>query len=194
MERRTSLELLVERTDDCVRLACPRPGFYTCAVPRGRVLAPGESVGALIVLGRPAELIVPAGVHGRVESDPPELVRAPVDHGAVLVELDTAALARAPDADAVGSAAASSGELVLRSPQTGRFYHRPSPSDEPFAKPKGELAPGSAVGLVEVMKTFTQFAYEPGDGLPERARFVRYLVEDGAEVAAGDAVAEVEPA
>ncbi len=186
-------ELLVERDGDRVRLACPRPGFYTCAVPRGRVLSPGESVGALIVLGRAAQLVVPAGVHGRVVSERPEPVRAPVEHGTVLVELDTAALAEAGAGEDAETAAEAGGELVLRSPQTGRFYQRPSPTDEVFAKPGAELRPGTSVGLIEVMKTFAQVAYAAAGGLPESARFVRYLASDGSEVAEGDPIAEVEP-
>ncbi len=185
------LEPLVERDGDRVRLLSPRPGLYTCAVPRGRVVGPGESVGALVVLGRARALVVPAGVVGRVESERPDLVRAPVDHGALLVEVDTAALGAAA-AEAGAAADEAAADLVVRSPQTGRFYHRPGPKDDAFATPGTGLEAGRAVGLIEVMKTFAQVAYAPGGGLPERARFVRYLVDDGAEVAEGDPLAEVE--
>ena len=53
---------------------------------------------------------------------------------------------------------------------------------------------GSVVGLIEVMKTFTHLHYEAGAGLPERARVVKILVTDGAEVSATDALIELEEA
>jgi biotin carboxyl carrier protein len=67
------------------------------------------------------------------------------------------------------------------------------------------LAPGQAVGLIEVMKTFAQVQYRPdvtgvagatgkGRPLPERARIVRLIAADGAEVARGAPLFEVEPA
>ena len=46
------------------------------------------------------------------------------------------------------------------------------------------------------MKTFTHVTYDPEAGkgdLPERARLLRFLADDGQEVADGDGLAEVEP-
>ena len=51
---------------------------------------------------------------------------------------------------------------------------------------------GQPIGLIEVMKTFAHVRYG-GEGLPARARIVRVLVEDGAEIGAGDPLYEVAP-
>jgi biotin carboxyl carrier protein len=57
-----------------------------------------------------------------------------------------------------------------------------------------ELAVGDPIGLIEVMKTFGRVLYQPDDTLLTRARVVRVLAADGAEVNPGDALLEIEPA
>jgi acetyl-CoA carboxylase biotin carboxyl carrier protein len=108
----------------------------------------------------------------------------------VLYELAPIDAGQAADEEAAGGSEAG---LVLRAPQTGRFYHRPSPDEPPYAEVGGVLDAGQAIGLLEVMKTFSQVTYEAKGGLPTRARLVRWLVEDGAEIRSGDALLEVEP-
>lgn len=76
--------------------------------------------------------------------------------------------------------------LVIRSPQSGRFYHRASPGSPPLVSPGDPIKAGTAVGLIEVMKTFTHVTYSPGGPLPERARVLEFLVDDGADVELGD--------
>jgi hypothetical protein len=44
------------------------------------------------------------------------------------------------------------------------------------------------------MKTFGHVPYRAAGGLPKRAKLVRYLVDEGAEVRDGQALIEVEPA
>lgn len=186
------LPLRAEVDGDRVRLSAPAVGLWTRAVPRGRVLSPGQEAGVLLVLGRAHPLVVPEGVAGVVTSERPERVHEPVGWGQVLYELSTAESPAVAGAPAAAERAGPSGALVVPAPQAGRFWHRAAPGDPPFAAPGQELAPGSALGLIEVMKTFTQVAYRAAGGLPERARVVRHLVEDGAEVAEGDALIEVE--
>ncbi|MDP6538412.1 MAG: hypothetical protein QF903_06450 [Planctomycetota bacterium] len=189
-----SLELLVERTDTGCALRSPGVGTFTCPRPRGAVIGEGEGAGVLRVLGREVTLLVPSGVLGRVANDPPTRVRAPVAYRDLLYELEALVDVEAA-ASRVGTPdAAVEGGLVLRAPQTGRFYHRPGPDRPPYLVAGAELAAGVPVGLIEVMKTFTQIAYRAADGLPERARFVRWLAEDGAEVTAGDALLVLESA
>ena len=57
-----------------------------------------------------------------------------------------------------------------------------------------ELTEGAAVGLIEIMKTFTPIPYTVTGGLPSPARVRRVLVEDGEDVERGDGLIEVEPA
>jgi acetyl-CoA carboxylase biotin carboxyl carrier protein len=83
---------------------------------------------------------------------------------------------------------------VFRSPSAGRFWHRASPAEPPLVGEGDELEPGRAIGLIEVMKTFTLVLYAPGGALPTRARVVRVLAADGAEVADGAPLLELEGA
>jgi acetyl-CoA carboxylase biotin carboxyl carrier protein len=156
------------------------------------VLVPGEEVGRIEALGVSRAVVVPQGVGGRIANDPPERVHEPVDYEAVLYELEPVgegvALALEEGTEGQGS------ELVVRSPHTGRFWHRAAPSEPPMASEGDVLEDGHPVGLIEVMKTFTRVPYRAKDGLPERARMTRLLVGDGAEVVEGEALVEVEPA
>ena len=89
-----------------------------------------------------------------------------------------------------------SSDLVVRAPQVGRFYHRAAPDRPAYVSEGQEVNPGDTLGLIEVMKTFFQVRLgDPalGAGLPERARVVRHLVPDGAEVAQGDPILELAP-
>lgn len=189
------MELLVQRDGDEVELLAPAPGLFTLALPKGALLYAGATAGVLRVLEREHVLRVPDGVHGRVSSARPERVQQPVGHRERLYRL--AALDAEGFSAALASGAAAAGNadgLVLRSPQSGRFYHRPAPGDPAFAEVGAELSAGDPVGLLEVMKTFSHVPYRAQDGLPQRARVVRLVAGDGAEVRRGDVLLEVEPA
>ena len=188
--------LRVERGADGVtlRLLAPGVGLFTDAVPRGHVLVPGQRAGTLRLLERSIALIVPPDALGVVRNERPERVHAPVGWGDLLYELDRdPALVATSDAEQAPSAEGVRG-LVFRSPQAGRFYHRASPQDPPLVGPGSRVAEGTALGLIEVMKTFAQVSYVPAGGLPTVAQVVRHLVEDGAEVAEGEPLIELEPA
>jgi hypothetical protein len=128
-----TLDLLVSEVDGATVLRAPDVGWFTLALPRGAVVAAGESAGVLTRLGTSYELRVPASAHGEIATDPPALVRQPVGYGDVLYRLapvaGTPASARSTKDDA---RARSSTGLVLRAPQSGRFYHRPAPGEPPF--------------------------------------------------------------
>jgi len=186
-------ELLVEREGESLRLLSPAAGHFTRARDAGEALSPGADAGTLLVLGQALHLRVPEGIYGLVAGARPERVREPVGHGQVLYELtplEGAGVAGTADA----SAAEESAGPVLRSPQAGRFYQRPSPDQEPFVQVGDLIEDGQPVGLIEVMKTFTHVPYRATGGLPPRARVVRLVAGDGADVSEGDALVEVEPA
>jgi len=190
MER---LELLVRREGERVVLAAPQPGFATLVEPRGRVLVPGAVAALLRTLEVTRELVVPAGVLGRVASDRPERVHAPVSRGTALFELvplEAGGLAAGPEA----TARSDPGAPAFRAPYSGRFWRRAAPGDPPFVEAGAVIAAGATVGLLEVMKTFTHLHYEATGGLPARARVVRVLADDGAEVDEDEPLIEVEPA
>ena len=197
------MECLVERDGDRVRLLAPEVGWFTDPLRAGEIVVPGQRLGALLALGRPIELFAPATSSGRIASSPRERVRAPVGYGDVLYELaplaDVAASASRARADegpkiARGDESAGSASLVLRSPQTGRFYHRPSPGDPAFVSAGSIVEDGRPIGLIEVMKTFSHVPYLAGGDLPKRAKVVRMLAGDGEDVKQGAPLLEVEPA
>ncbi|RMH42590.1 MAG: biotin carboxyl carrier domain-containing protein [Deltaproteobacteria bacterium] len=83
--------------------------------------------------------------------------------------------------------------MVVRAPTSGRLYRKPGPDRPPFVEVGSVVEPGATLCLLEVMKTFHRVAYG-GDGLPARARVVAFLVDDEADVDAGDPIVQVEPA
>jgi biotin carboxyl carrier protein len=199
------LELLTARDGERVRLSSPDVGWFTEARGTGSMLASGERAGVLIALGRSIELVVPEEVSGVVTSPMPERVHWPVGYGDVLYELAPIEASGARSADRAGidrrsvrdSSSESQGSkrddaLVLRSPQSGRFYQRPAPGEPQFVVAGGEIAEGTPVGLIEVMKTFTHVVYRASSSLPPRARLKRFIAGDGADVRQGDVLIEIE--
>lgn len=75
---------------------------------------------------------------------------------------------------------------TVQAPLPGTFYHRSAPDQPPFKTPGDAIAVGDTLGLIEVMKTFTPVAAE------EAGRFVRFLVDDGDAVMAGQPLYELE--
>jgi acetyl-CoA carboxylase biotin carboxyl carrier protein len=189
------LELLARRgAGDRVELLSPAVGLFTGAAPPGHVLTAGATAGALLVLGVTMPLVVPAGGDGRVASKRPDRVREPVGYGTVLYELVPISAEHAAASSESAPAVESTAGLFVRSPLSGRFWHRAAPGEPPIVSAGSELAPGQPVGLIEVMKTFSHVRYEAAGGLPERARVVRLVAGDGEEVAEGTPLVEVEPA
>ncbi|AZO73492.1 MULTISPECIES: acetyl-CoA carboxylase [unclassified Mesorhizobium] len=75
---------------------------------------------------------------------------------------------------------------TVPAPIPGVFYRSESPDKPPFKSEGDAVTKGDVVGLIEVMKTFTQIeAEEPG-------RFVRYLVDDEEAVVPGQPLYELE--
>lgn len=78
------------------------------------------------------------------------------------------------------------GTTTVQAPLPGTFYHRGAPDQPPFKAPGDAVAPGDTLGLIEVMKTFTPVAAETA------GRFVRFLIDDGDAVMAGEPLYELE--
>ncbi|MBM3991412.1 MAG: hypothetical protein FJ298_10465 [Planctomycetes bacterium] len=186
------LYLRVRTEGEHVLLESPSVGLFTHAARNGTALVASARAGTLLTLGRAWELRVPDGVAGLVDGELHERVQAPVGYGTVLYRLRPlagATTAASSDAAGVGSSAA----LLFRSPSAGRFWHRAAPGEPALASSGDVIEAGRAIGLVEVMKTFTLVHYQPTGGLPARARVVRVLVADGAEVAEQAALLELAP-
>lgn len=193
MSRR--LELIARpAAEGTLELRSPAVGFLTCSLPTGQVVTPGAVAGTLVALGAATLLVVPAGAIGRIVSPRPERVREPVGYGQIVYEL--APLDGALGAfETTGAQAAASGDgLFVRAPHSGRFWQRAAPGEPPLVATGAVLEHGQAIGLIEVMKTFSHVRYEPVGELPARARVLRIVVDDGAEVSEGDPLLEVESA
>jgi biotin carboxyl carrier protein len=190
---RASIDLLVSEANGERVLRSPDVGWFTLALPRGAVVAPGETAGVLTRLGTSLDLRVPTGAHGAIVSEPPDLVRKPVGFGDVLYRLAPLAAANTPKATSGSTAGAPTSALVLRAPQSGRFYHRPAPGEPPFVTPGAIVKDGQPVGMIEVMKTFSHVTWRATRDMPARARVVALGAADGADVKAGDVLLELEP-
>lgn len=174
------------------KLLAPGVGLYAKAPKEGSMFRGGDICANLVVLDQVFELKIPAGVIGYVATEPPERKHKPVAFRQVLFELIPAANEDLAQAQGVGIAASASGLPVLLSPQAGRFYRNPDPESPPFVEDGSELSAGKTVGLLEVMKTFNPVKYSAQDGLPSKARVVRFLVEDSSDVDEGQPLMEVE--
>lgn len=188
----TRLELILERREEGATLCSPEVGLFTCALAKGQVVVPGQPAGELKKLGVPHTLVVPAGATGRIQNERPERVHAPVGYGDALYVLEP--VAAGEDAGALEEAGAEAEGPAVVAPHTGRFWRSPSPGEKAFVDAGDVLEEGATVGVIEVMKTFTQVRYQATSGLPKRARVTQVVAGDGDEVGESDVLFRIEPA
>lgn len=180
-----------------LEVRAPAPGWFHLLVAADHLVAPGDVIGELEILGRVVRVTAPA-VRGLVKLLPgPALARRAVGYGDVLFRVSTdvsiaGVSAAESTAAATTAATGASRGLVFRAPTSGRFYRRPAPDKPPFVEAGAELATGATVCLLEVMKTFHRVTYH-GDDVPPRARVREVLVADGADVNQGDPLLALEP-
>ena len=189
-------ELLIKRQDDgTISLSSPDVGYFSAAAPAGSMLTAGMPAGVLHQLGKTTRLVVPDGAGGAITSTAPTKVMEPVGFRQTLYVLDPKAVGAAGDAAGAGAGGAGGGDgaLTVKASQSGRVWHRPTPADPVFCAPGDTVEDGAALCLIEVMKTFSTVPYRAKGGLPARAKVVRWFVEDGGDVAAGEPLLEVEP-
>jgi len=186
-----TLPLRLLRDGDRLRLVSPGVGLFTCALGTGCAVVPEQVAGVLTTLGRSVALTVPEGARGLITSERPELVHAPVGYGTLLYEL--APLEAGETAVEFDDDDATDDALVYGAPSSGRFYRRPSP-DAPLFVAEGEtIEDGAPFGLIEIMKTFHQVHYRAKGKLPSRAKLVRFVAADGADVRENEPLIEVAP-
>lgn len=181
--------VLRARIDDAgeQRFDAPSVGIFAPAVREGDLVAAGQAIGTLEVLGVRRVMLLPEGAAGRVTHRIGRpLTRVPVQHGDTLVTLSSASVVSAGEC-ATASDDSSDSAMTFDAPMSGRFYSRPSPQEARFVEEGDAIAKGQTVGLLEVMKTFNRLVYQ-GDALPERARVERIVPSDGDDVMRGDAL------
>ncbi len=74
----------------------------------------------------------------------------------------------------------------VESPLPGTFYRRPSPDAPFYVAPDGAVQAGDTIGLIEVMKQFTEIES------PASGRVIEILVDDGEAVDAGQILIRIE--
>ncbi len=74
---------------------------------------------------------------------------------------------------------------TVQSPLPGVFYRKPSPDADPFVEEGTEVSEGQVIGLIEVMKNFSELKADAAGTLAS------FLVEDAAEVEVGQGIAEI---
>lgn len=179
-----------------LRILSPKVGVWTHHPHPGAVVGPGSRVGELVHLERRYALVLPDGVAGRLFGEVPRDRAVPVEYGAQLFALaplgdaDRAGLAQERRAVSGASEGVPEGQHAVVAPTDGVFYSRPAPGAPPFVEPGARVRQGSAIGLIEVMKTFSRIEYG-GPGLPEEAEVVEVRASDSAEVRAGDVLVVV---
>ncbi len=166
-------------------LRAPQPGWFRCTVAADHLVATGDVIGELDVLGRTTPVVAPR-VRGLVVLVATGDARRAVGYGDVLIRVVAGTLG-AVDTSPTVEAHEVSG-IVFRAPTSGRYYSRSSPDKPAFVSVGGELAPGATVCLLEVMKTFNRVTYAGA-----RVRVTELLVADGADVNSGDPLLALEP-
>lgn len=71
------------------------------------------------------------------------------------------------------------------SPLPGVFFRRPAPDKEPFVNPGDTVAEGDPIGIVEIMKQFTEVTADAAGVVGE------FQVEDSAQVSPGDVIVSI---
>jgi len=73
----------------------------------------------------------------------------------------------------------------IRSPLPGTFYRRPAPDQPPYMSDGDSVAVGDVIGLVEVMKSFTEVKADVAGTVKA------FLVENEDAVTAGQPIVEL---
>lgn len=74
---------------------------------------------------------------------------------------------------------------VIQTGIPGVFYRQPSPTEPPYVEENGHVNEGDTIGLVEIMKSFHPVVADVSGTVS------RFLVDNEAEVAPGQEIAEV---
>jgi acetyl-CoA carboxylase biotin carboxyl carrier protein len=77
-------------------------------------------------------------------------------------------------------------ENTIKAQMPGTFYRRPDPEGDPYVEEGDEVSTGDTVGLIEVMKNFSEIKAE------EDGKISKFLVEDQEAVDAGQDLVEME--
>lgn len=77
-------------------------------------------------------------------------------------------------------------EKTVKAQMPGTFYRRPDPESNAYVEEGDEISAGDTIGLIEVMKNFSEVKAE------EDGKISKVLVEDEEAVDAGQDLVEME--
>lgn len=177
---------IARKTDGGTDLGAPTVGVFVPAIATGALVAGGEALGTLEILGRKSRVTAPelVGLH-RVS----EIARGPVEYGQTIVGLTlTGSEPEAFLPDGEDDADLPAGAQSVKAPIDGMFFSSPSPDDPPFVEVGATVSADEVVGLVEVMKFFYEIRTDVLAGT-----VVRIDAVNGEVVTAGDVVVWIVP-
>ncbi|MDH3627481.1 MAG: biotin/lipoyl-binding protein [Acidobacteriota bacterium] len=187
------LECVVEETEQGLQVIAPAIGWWVGPPAVGTRVTSDDAVGILERLHRRFRLVLPRHVGGRVvDGVAGKRTRVAIAYGERLLTLDRSAALVTDDNDAAINTASSGRTIQILAPTAGVFYCRSGPDRPPFVTVGDAVVVGQPVGLLEVMKTFSQIVFSEEDGCRE-ARVSEILVTDGQEVRAGQHLLTLEP-
>ena len=125
----------------------------------------------------------------QTSAEPQYIMAAPTAMPVAAPAMPAAAPAAAPAAPASPApAAASTNQIMVKSPMIGTFYRSAGPDKAPFVNVGDEIKAGQVVCIIEAMKLFNEIESEVS------GRIVKVLVDDASPVEYDQALFIVEPA
>jgi biotin carboxyl carrier protein len=198
---RTCLVRESDGEDGHFDMLAPGVGFFDMPPAAGTYLMPGSFVGYLTIMRRYFHLLMPEGHHGVVTKLHVADRKQRVEYGQALFTVSSKAEVglttefREMEADeGRGDDGIPEGMFGVRSPTDGIFYRRANPQSPAYVEEGAIVEQGTVLALVEVMKCFNPILYPGEPEFPARARIVRAVLEDAAEVKHGSVIFVVEPA
>lgn len=197
--------VLIERNDQerSFTILSPAVGIYLKTPELGAYLKGGSPAGLLKILNTLYHLRLPENVNGFVRKIKVNDLANPVEFRQELYTL-LPARDRAPsnvnldesmgpeERTTIREEGRPVGTYSIVSPTEGIFYLRPNPTAPPYVREGDVVSSGAILGLVEVMKSFNQICFT-GPDFPEKARVLKILVPDGAEIRSGQTLIWLKP-
>jgi acetyl-CoA carboxylase biotin carboxyl carrier protein len=187
-----TLEVITEFKDSRHLIQAPTVGYYSERPKHGTFLKGGAFAGKIKILNTYYDLHLPEDIHGLVGADDDENLIFPVDYGKVLFRLNPDK--NIEDDQSEGTSDRTGGETfdvdvpesghLVRAFTTGIFYAKPSPDAPTFVSEGEEIEKGTAMGLIEVMKTFNHIIFQ-GTDKSHKGTVKKVYVKDAQEVKLG---------
>ena len=188
-----------ERESETLLITSPVVGMADGAPKAGVFLNPFDRIITMKILNERYVLRLPRDVHGRLAEIFIPNAYPPVAYGQPIARLDPRVLeAGAGGSDGPSAEAGATGQaeeaglITIQAPSDGIFYRRPSPDSPTYVEVGSQVASGSILGLVEIMKCFHQITYG-GLDLPEKGKIAKILAEDASEVRFGQVLFQIKP-